>query len=125
MQKIFLAGGGFESVWCAAYDRPRPSRAAPTPRHRLPLARPDADRRLLGKRGLEALARAVLDPRLLGLRSEPTRVEDVRDRRERAPRRGLPQQRRRDQGDGDQTGDRGGSEAEPRLARQLLLLDRQ
>ena len=104
---------------------PRSRRLTPPARRHRRLDRADALRRLQRRPGVEALVRELLDPRLLVLRGEPADAEDLRHRRAGAARGGLPQRRRRHEADRDRARDRGGREGQPRLARLVVLLDRQ
>jgi hypothetical protein len=86
--------------------------------------RPHRLRRFRRRSGLGALAPVLLDPRLLGLRGEPARPEDVRKRHAGAGRRGLPVARRRDEGFRARPGARPLRARPSRVPRQFVLLDR-
>jgi hypothetical protein len=97
---------------------------APSTRRRR-LGRPHRLRALRNDASFESLARAVLDPRLLGLRGEPACSEDLRQRNPGARRGRLPLDRRPHEVRPAESGARPLSARAPHDPRQLVLRHRQ
>ena len=85
-------------TWRVSVRASRPLRHPPPPLDRRDVDPPVRLRALHDQPAVRPLVRVVLDPGPLGVRVQPARAEDVRDRRAGAARRRLPLERRRDAG---------------------------